>query len=129
MISKRNKPTSTTAPKWSIAEPAVNFRNNLDVAITKEEVEDEVLKAVHEAKEAKETEEIDEPCVTAISPELYAIVQPTRQEILKSNKVLVHQLRKLDGAGQRTCGMCMRRRPMDMYRRLERSEVCEDCEE
>lgn len=128
----------------------VEFQNEtLGVPYTKEEVEDEVLEAV---KEVKEPEDDPESCVTAISPELYAMmaepevtepevtepevtepevkpVEETRAEKIWRQKPLVNALRRADDVHNRTCSKCMRRRPIDTFRRLKLSEVCEDCEQ
>lgn len=106
----------------------VEFRSEYqNEPMTKEEVEDEVLEAVEEAKEDQEEE-----CVTAISPELYAMVtEPVKsaQQIANEQRALVKSLRKNDDKHNRTCGKCMKRKPLDKFRRHERSEVCEDCED
>lgn len=71
--------------------------------MTKEQVEDEVLAAVEEAK------------------------KPDWQ-VQNERKAILSALRKLDDKQKRTCGKCLKRLPIDMFRRHERSEVCEDCE-
>lgn len=109
------------------AQKEVEFKQEIDAEpMTKEEVEDEVLKAVEEAK----YEDEDEGCVTAISPELYAAVTQAKPErTVSENRALVKALRKADDVHNRTCGKCMKRLPINKFLRLKQSEVCQDCED
>ena len=92
--------------------------------MTKEQVEDEVLEAVNEAKA-----EIVHPIVEPIVEPIVQPVVEDQKEILRRHKVLVNALRKNDDVHNRTCGKCMKRLPLDRFRRHNRSEVCEDCED
>ena len=125
-------------PDRKVEDKEVEFKQEVQgVPYSKEEVEDEVLDALGEGKEECDD---DEGCVTAISPQLYAAVQPVEDSVPVSEekpkkkrtdnekRALTSNLRKLDDAHNRTCGNCLKRLPIDKFPRLKKSEVCEDCE-
>lgn len=78
----------------------VDFMNEVQgVPFTKEEVEDQIIKAANEAKEAA-----------------------------RKKKALLISLRRHDDVGNRTCAECLRRLPIEKFPRYKRSEFCEDCD-
>ena len=89
---------------------------------TKERVEDEVLEAAKEAKSDAAPEGSHNTPVP-IKPQL------NEWEIRNKRKSILNGLRKVDDKNNRTCGKCLKRLPIDKFRRHERSEVCEDCED
>lgn len=112
------------SPSPEVAKDVEFKQEVLGEPYTKEEVEDEVLEAVEEAK-AEIVQPIVEPVV---EPIVQPVVQDPRDKI-RQQKVLVAGLRKADDVDNRTCGSCMKRLPIDKFRRHKRSEVCEDCED
>lgn len=100
----------------------VEFKTDHDAEpLTKEQVEDEVLAAVDEAKDAAPEGYDNTP--VPMTPQLM------EWEIKNKKKALLSGLRKMDDKHNRTCGKCMKRLPIDQFRRYERSEVCEACED
>ena len=112
----------------------VKFTDEAGVELDKEEVEDEVLEAVEEAKkpvlDASKLPGVDyDGPVTAISPERLAAVEKRPViEVTKENRVLVAKLRQNDDSHNRTCAYCLKRKPIEEFARLKKSDVCQDCE-
>lgn len=123
-------PRKSTDPVWT----------HNDVEVTKEEVEDEVLDAVEEAKEdvvpvVLTSESVLPPRLLEIMKEKEKLID-TCNEITKPkpepkpapSRALIHALRKQDVVGvNRTCAACARRRPIDMFV-CSKNEICRECE-
>jgi len=108
--------------QWHVEPPKVEFKNEAEVVLDKEAVEDEVLDAVEEGKEeAKEEEPTPEP-VPAPAP------KKKRERTKNELATLVRAIRKQDDEHNRTCAACLKRLPLEKFPRHKRSEVCEDCE-
>lgn len=125
-MTSKEKPATPWLKQPEKSDQPVEFTQEAQaVPYSKEEVEDEVLEAVEEAKE----EECDEPeCCKGTSPELHEVVQPKVAKKKTDPRVLLTGLRKQDSVDNRTCARCFKRLPIDKFPRLKKSEVCEDCE-
>lgn len=57
--------------------------------------------------------------------------KPVAAEITKKlneHRTQIRQLRSKDDVHNRTCGLCLKRKPIDHFRRKKDSELCEECE-
>jgi hypothetical protein len=110
----------TSEPKW--------FDVN-EIEKTKEEVEDEVLEAVEEAKEEEAKEE--EACAAwpdgVERIEAVPVEKPKKRPPVDGNTL--RTLRQLDRSFNRTCAVCNRRLPLEKFLRGKQDEVCIDCRE
>jgi len=93
------------------------FFDEVGAEVSKETVEDEVLEAREEV--------INEDVLGLGGPRP---VVPSRTDRMRQNRVLVNNLREHDDAHNRTCALCMKRKPIDDFLRLKTSEMCKSCE-
>lgn len=122
--------------QWHVEPPTpteeVEFVNEtLGVPYSKEEVEDQVLEAKLEGKE-KDLGPTKEDLAFRETVREEKAPAPKKQKRVRTRNELINltrSLRKADDVDNRTCGKCLKRLPIEKFRRHTRSEQCEDCEE
>lgn len=149
-MTSENKEDSPWFKPSEEAQKEVEFTNEQQCEpYTKEEVEDEILEAREEVIESQTADETVEPTGDEVTPadEVLVETEPATQETesdeetedvdpvkeekkkAKANRSFVNALRKNDDVHNRTCAVCLRRRPIQDFARLKQSDVCQDCED
>ncbi len=108
----------------------VKWSTGLNEPLDKLKVEDEVLEAVKEGKEDaksyQETKEAQDPQTSEEASKVESREEKNRR--LRGNPVFIADLRRADTLSNRTCGYCLRRKPLEDFLRGKKDNFCIKCE-